>query len=128
MAGTTPLRVTRRQVRAERLALHLLQTALVHVNTALLQVIPSEPEWAARMTDADRRALTPLFWTPVFLYGRFDLDMDNHLNLDQALPCSALPAARTESKAGPTMPRQPPRSGQRLTANRPQDPLPCGSP
>ena len=56
-----------------------------HVNTALLQVILAEPEWASRMTDADRRALTPLFWTHVNLYGRFDLDMDKRLYLDQAL-------------------------------------------
>ncbi|GAA0528151.1 hypothetical protein GCM10010172_05920 [Paractinoplanes ferrugineus] len=41
-----------------------------------MQVILAEPESAARMTDADRRALTPLFWTHVNLYGRFDLDMD----------------------------------------------------
>lgn len=47
------------------LALHLLQSALVHVNTALLQICLSEPDWAEQMTDADRRALTPLFWSHV---------------------------------------------------------------
>ena len=48
--------------------------------------------------DADRRALTPLFWTHVNLYGRFDLDMDTHLNLDQALAAVAaqsIPAQRS---------------------------------
>jgi hypothetical protein len=79
----------RESVEVSRLALHLLQSALVHVNTALLQVILAEPEWAARMTDADRRALTPLFWTHVSLYGRSDLDMDTHLDLDQALAAIA---------------------------------------
>jgi hypothetical protein len=41
------------------------------------------------MTGADRRALTPLFWTHVNLYGRFDLDMDTRLDLDQALAASS---------------------------------------
>lgn len=47
------------------LALHLLQSALVHVNTLLLQDILSEEKWQKRLTDADRRALSPLFWTHV---------------------------------------------------------------
>lgn len=68
------------------LALHLLQAALVHVNTALLQIILAEPHWQARMTDADRRALTPLFWTHVNLYGKFDLDMSTRLDLAALTP------------------------------------------
>ncbi|WP_159007164.1 hypothetical protein [Streptomyces sp. NRRL S-813] len=43
---------------------------------------PSDPE---RFTDADRRALSPLFWTHVNPYGRFELDMNSHLNLDLSL-------------------------------------------
>jgi TnpA family transposase len=38
------------------LALHLLQSALVHVNALLLQDILSEEKWQRRLTDADRRA------------------------------------------------------------------------
>lgn len=63
------------------LALHLLQSALVHVNTLLLQNILSEEKWQKRLTEADRRALAPLFWTPVNPYGRFELDMNSHLAL-----------------------------------------------
>ena len=63
------------------LALHLLQSALVHVNTLLLQQILAEPEWSGRMTEEDRRALSPLFWTHVNPYGRFVLDMDSRLDL-----------------------------------------------
>ncbi|MFI9243650.1 Tn3 family transposase [Streptomyces sp. NPDC053086] len=37
------------------LVLHLLQSALVHVNTLLLQEILSEEKWQKRLTDADRR-------------------------------------------------------------------------
>jgi hypothetical protein len=37
------------------------------------------------MTDADRGALTPLFWTHVNLYGKFDLDMSTRLDLEALL-------------------------------------------
>ncbi|GAA3074320.1 Tn3 family transposase [Streptosporangium carneum] len=33
------------------------------------------------LTDEDRRALSPLFWTHVNPYGRFRLDMDSRLDL-----------------------------------------------
>ncbi|MEV6618463.1 Tn3 family transposase [Streptomyces sp. NPDC051051] len=68
------------------LALHLLQSALVHVNTLLLQDILSEEMWQRRLTDADRRALSPLFWTHVNPYGRFELDMNSHLDLATVAP------------------------------------------
>jgi TnpA family transposase len=72
------------------LALHLLQSALVHINTLLVERILSEPAWANRLTDADRRALTPLFWTHVNPYGKFTLDMDSQLDLDA--PAAAIHA------------------------------------
>ncbi|MCX4506181.1 transposase [Streptomyces anulatus] len=70
------------------LALHLLQSALVHVNTLLLQDILSEEKWQKRLTNADRRALSPLFWTHVNPYGRFELDMNAHLDLVAAVAAS----------------------------------------
>lgn len=63
------------------LALHLLQSALVFVNTLLLQRILDDPGWADRLGEADRRALTPLFWSHVNFYGRFRLDMETHLDI-----------------------------------------------
>ncbi len=78
------------------LALHLLQSALVHVNTLLLQQILADPEWAERLTDADRRALSPLLWTHINPYGRFELDMNHRLDLTPAL---ALPGPRTPMEA-----------------------------
>jgi TnpA family transposase len=63
------------------LALHLLQSAVVHVNTLLLQQVLAHPAWAARMTDSDRRGLTPLFWSHINPYGTFRLDMDTRLEL-----------------------------------------------
>lgn len=73
----------REHAEVSMLALHPLQAALVHLNTALVDRVLSEPDWASRMTDADRRALTLLFWTHVNLYGKFDLDMST---------CSTSPA------------------------------------
>jgi hypothetical protein len=66
------------------LALHLLQAALVHVNTLLVQRVLSEPACAQRLTDEDRRGLTALFWSNVRPYGSFDLDMDRRLDFDLA--------------------------------------------
>jgi len=68
------------------LALHLLQSSLVHVNTLLMQQVLAEPKWADRLTEADRRALSPLFWTHVNPYGRFELDMNSRLDLGPVLP------------------------------------------
>lgn len=63
------------------LTLHLLQSALVHVNTIVVQRVLDEPSWAGRLTDEDRRGLSPLFWTHVNPYGRFSHDMEKHLDL-----------------------------------------------
>ncbi|WP_143847339.1 Tn3 family transposase, partial [Nocardiopsis sp. JB363] len=63
------------------LCLHLLQSALVYVNTLLLQRVLEDPAWAGRLTPEDRRALNPLFWTHINPYGRFNLDMDKRLDL-----------------------------------------------
>jgi TnpA family transposase len=62
------------------LALHLLQSALVFVNTLLLQrILADQP---IQLTTEDRRAITPLFWTHVRPYGTFQLHLDRHLDLD----------------------------------------------
>lgn len=66
------------------LALHLLQSGLVYLNTLLIQNILSGPAWSDRLTAEDRRALSPLFWTHINPYGVFRLDMDRHLDLQVA--------------------------------------------
>lgn len=66
------------------LALHLIQSALVHVNTLLMQQVLADPRWADQLTEADRRALSPLFWTHVNPYGRFELGMSRHLDFGSA--------------------------------------------
>ena len=65
------------------LALHLLQSALVLVNTRLVDRVLNEPAWASRMEDNDRRALTPLLWSNIALHGAFELDIDTHIDYDR---------------------------------------------
>lgn len=64
------------------LCLHLLQSALVHLNTIFLQRILDDGDLI--LAAADRRALSPLFWTHINPYGRFRLDMDTRLDLTSA--------------------------------------------
>ncbi|MEU3092303.1 Tn3 family transposase [Streptomyces massasporeus] len=78
------------------LALHLLQSALVHVNTLLVQQILAEPAWAKKLSAEDRRGLTALFWSNVNPYGTFRLDMDKRLDLGLA---TAVPRPRTPADA-----------------------------
>ncbi|MFD0655503.1 Tn3 family transposase [Streptomyces malaysiensis subsp. malaysiensis] len=63
------------------LCLRILQSALVYVNTLMLQDILGEPEWTNLLTPADRRGLTPLFWSHLRPYGEVNLDMDIRLKL-----------------------------------------------
>ena len=78
--------------RAE-LALHLLQAALVYVNTLMIQDILAEPEWAGVLTAEDLRGLTPLFWAHVRPYGEVRLNMTRRL----ALSASDTPDVDRES-------------------------------
>ncbi|MFJ8185825.1 Tn3 family transposase [Streptomyces sp. NPDC096105] len=75
------------------LCLRILQSALVFVNTLMVQDILGEPEWVDLLTPADRRGLTPLFWSHVRPYSEVNLDTGTRLNLAAAsLPCSRAPA------------------------------------
>ena len=74
----------REHAEVSMLALHLLQSSLVFINTQLLQAVLRDPAWAAKLTEEDRRGLSPLFWSHVNPYGRFRLDMDTRLDLAAA--------------------------------------------
>ena len=63
------------------LALHLLQIALVFVNTLMIQDLLSEAPWEGHLGAEDLRALTPLMYHHVNPYGRFVLDMATRLPL-----------------------------------------------
>ena len=64
------------------LALHLLQASLVYINTLLLQNVLEEPAWRMKMTPADWRGMTPLFFHHVNPYGSFDLNMNRRLRIE----------------------------------------------
>jgi TnpA family transposase len=71
------------------LALHLLQNAMVYINTLMMQRVLSEKAWMQRMTADDLRALTPLIYSHVSPYGTFVLDMNSRLDIEP--PVTALP-------------------------------------
>lgn len=82
-AGTLPGSDKEHQ-EVSMLSLHLLQSALVFINTLLVQSVLKHPAWQQKMTDADKRGLSPLFWSNANLYGRIDIDMDRRLDLGLA--------------------------------------------
>jgi len=45
----------------------------------MLQDVLGGEAWAGTLTPADRRGLTPLFWTHVLPYGEVKLDMNSRL-------------------------------------------------
>jgi TnpA family transposase len=80
----------REHAEVSMLALHLLQSSLVFINTLLIQRVLGDliqrvlgdPAWEKRLTAEDRRALSAVFWSHVNPYGRFLLDMDKRLDLN----------------------------------------------
>jgi hypothetical protein len=71
----------REHAEVSMLALHLLQSAMVHINTLLLQAVLEDPQFHDPIGDNERRALSPLFWSNINPYGRFRLDMNTRLDL-----------------------------------------------
>ena len=57
------------------LSLHLLQIALVYINTLMIQQVLADQAWLDPMTPDDWRALTPLIYAHINPYGTFELDM-----------------------------------------------------
>ncbi|OPG07933.1 hypothetical protein [Microbispora sp. GKU 823] len=50
-----------------------------------IQMVLRDPAWKKQLSAVDRRGLTALFWSHLNLYGRFELDMNRHLELDTAV-------------------------------------------
>lgn len=65
------------------LALHLLQSSLVYVNTRMLQSVLAEPRWAMRMTPEDHRGLNPLIYSHINPYGRFEFNLDQRIDFEK---------------------------------------------
>jgi TnpA family transposase len=68
---------------ASVLCLHLLQIALVYINTLMIQNVLGAAVWRRRMGEEDFRALTPLLHGHVNPYGTFELDMETRLPLPE---------------------------------------------
>jgi hypothetical protein len=69
----------REQQQLGMLAVHILQAALVYVNTLMPQDILAEPERQDVLTAEDQRGLTALFWAHVRPYGEITLNMTKRL-------------------------------------------------
>jgi TnpA family transposase len=67
-------------------ALHILQAAIVYVNTLMVQEVLALPEWEGVLTVDDRRGLTPLFWSHILPYGEVRLNMARRLALGSPTP------------------------------------------
>ncbi|WSJ47652.1 transposase [Streptomyces sp. NBC_01317] len=59
-----------------------------------MQEVLADPKGADKLTNADRRALSPLFWTHVNPYGRFALDRNSRLDLDLSVRRATVPGPR----------------------------------
>jgi hypothetical protein len=68
------------------LCLHILQAAMVYVNTLMLQDVLAEDEWSQLLTSEDYRGLTPLSWAHVAMHGEFKLNMNSRLDLGHTSP------------------------------------------
>jgi Tn3 transposase DDE domain len=64
------------------LCLHLLQIALLYINTLMIQRVLGEVEWQNRLMPSDLRGLTPLLFTHICPYGTFRLDMSTRLSIE----------------------------------------------
>ncbi len=70
------------------LSLHLLQGAMVYVNTLMIQDVLRDRAWRQKMTARDMAALNPLPHSHINPYGVFDLDMNTRLPLND-MPVAA---------------------------------------
>ena len=65
------------------LCLHLLQASLVYINTLMIQQVLADPQWLERMTTRDLAALSPLLTQHINPYGRFELDLESRLPIEE---------------------------------------------
>jgi TnpA family transposase len=63
------------------LALHLLQSCLVYVNTLMIEEVLSNKGLRLELTPEDYRALSPLIYSHINPYGLFPLDMTDRISI-----------------------------------------------
>ena len=81
-------------------ALHILQAAIVYVNTLMVQEVLALPEWEGVLTVDDRRGLTPLFWSHILPYGEVRLNMARRLALGDPTPPASEDGSAEDTGAG----------------------------
>jgi TnpA family transposase len=64
------------------LSLHLLQASLVYINTLMIQKVIEDPGWKRKLTARDLAGLSPLLTLHVTPYGRFELDLEARIPLE----------------------------------------------
>ncbi|MFJ7494518.1 hypothetical protein ACIQZB_25580 [Streptomyces sp. NPDC097727] len=69
----------------------------IAVSAVRHSAVRDQRKWADKLTDADRRALSPVFWTHMNPYGRFELDMNSRLDLDLSIRAT-VPSPRTPQR------------------------------
>ncbi|MFF3950587.1 hypothetical protein ACFYYN_38140 [Streptomyces sp. NPDC001902] len=72
---------------------------MVLINTQLLLAALHDPQWAGKLTTADGRGLSPLFWSHADPNGRCHLDMDSRLDITRAVGLPRIPGFRSLSVA-----------------------------
>ncbi len=100
-AGTIPGSDKEHQ-EVSMLSLHLLQSALVFINTLLVQSVLKDPAWQKKLTDADKGGLSPLFDRYLGLWNHFSSSEDDDLffhvwQVDPSMPSMVGPARRYAS-------------------------------
>jgi len=76
-------RVTDQETSAH--ALHLLQSSLVYVNTRMVQSVLRQPRLQNSLSEEDHRGLTPLIYSHINPYGRFEVDLNKRIDFDRAI-------------------------------------------
>lgn len=53
------------------------------MNTLMIQQVLADPQWLERMTTRDMAALSPLLTQYINPYGRFELDLESQLPIEE---------------------------------------------
>jgi TnpA family transposase len=65
-------------------ALHLLQASMAYVNTRMVQTVLEKPDWAGRLSEHDYRGLSPLIYSHINPYGRFEIDLNKRIDFERS--------------------------------------------
>lgn len=65
------------------LALQLVQASMVYVNTRMVQSVLRDQDLASRLAAEDYRGLTPLIYSHINPFGRYDIDLASRIDFDR---------------------------------------------